>query len=335
MNQFEYLPNETLIDIFEYFDARDVYQAFYNLNSRLNNLLQSLNNLCLTLNENNDYKNFAPYLQSLKLGDKVNINLNDLINLRYLYLLTPSNKQLKQLETDIYPCLEHLSIDCNYVPFAKKFPDLWKKILSNGFPYLKSCELFQSTLILTEAHSIQSTQLRCLKIDIIDFFTYQLILSSCPSLDLFQFSIPLRPKESCFIKPHLMLKKLHIRFSDFITYWDEYIVHNYFVCVPNLEQLVVYAIDYAENIENHYNYQWFALSINRYFHSLHQFKFYLFIIHCEPLWQDENRDFLNELQDSFKQIHSDRYRSKLNIDVSTSLCCKNARYVRDYRLEYD
>ncbi|CAF0921743.1 unnamed protein product [Adineta ricciae] len=37
--KFEYLPNEILLDIFEYFHLRDLFQTFHNLNFRLNQLL--------------------------------------------------------------------------------------------------------------------------------------------------------------------------------------------------------------------------------------------------------------------------------------------------------
>ncbi|CAF1165080.1 unnamed protein product [Rotaria magnacalcarata] len=41
LNRIESFSNELLLDIFEYLDAFDLYQAFYGLNYRINNLLQS------------------------------------------------------------------------------------------------------------------------------------------------------------------------------------------------------------------------------------------------------------------------------------------------------
>ncbi|CAF3574110.1 unnamed protein product [Rotaria sordida] len=53
-NQLELLSNELLLDIFEYLDAYNLYQAFYGLNHRINDLLQSthLHMICDSLNEN-------------------------------------------------------------------------------------------------------------------------------------------------------------------------------------------------------------------------------------------------------------------------------------------
>ncbi|CAF4369372.1 unnamed protein product, partial [Adineta steineri] len=38
---FESLPNEILIEFFQYFDAQELFQAFYKLNIRFNTLIQS------------------------------------------------------------------------------------------------------------------------------------------------------------------------------------------------------------------------------------------------------------------------------------------------------
>jgi hypothetical protein len=78
-SRLEFLPNEILLDTFQYFDAGDLYRAFYNLNSRFNALLRSLSNLCITLltfnsNETNYNKIFSSYIHTLKLGDEVNID---------------------------------------------------------------------------------------------------------------------------------------------------------------------------------------------------------------------------------------------------------------------
>ncbi len=84
--QLEFLPNELLIDIFQYFDARDLFRAFYNLNFRFNKLLQSLNNLCFTLlisnlDDKDDYDIFSPYINILILDHQAKIHLNHFPNI--------------------------------------------------------------------------------------------------------------------------------------------------------------------------------------------------------------------------------------------------------------
>ena len=70
LSQLETLPNEILIEIFEHLDARDLFRAFYNLNLRINKLLQCLNKLCLMLSihdreEISANAIFLPYIQIL------------------------------------------------------------------------------------------------------------------------------------------------------------------------------------------------------------------------------------------------------------------------------
>ena len=45
----ESLPNELFIEVFQYLDARDIFRAFYQLNSRFHALLQSLRDLYMIL----------------------------------------------------------------------------------------------------------------------------------------------------------------------------------------------------------------------------------------------------------------------------------------------
>ncbi|CAF5165164.1 unnamed protein product, partial [Rotaria sp. Silwood1] len=92
-SQLEILPNEILIHIFQYFDARDLFQTFYNLNFRFNRLLQSLKYLSLTMlkynsNEIHDYNIFAPYIYTLVIDYAVDIDLNQFVNLHRLILLS-------------------------------------------------------------------------------------------------------------------------------------------------------------------------------------------------------------------------------------------------------
>jgi hypothetical protein len=105
---FEYLPNELLIKIFQYIDPRDLYHAFYNLNARLNAILQSPYYLTFTLsnadnNNNNEDTFFFPYIYTLINHPGVNVNLNRFINVRRLWLSSPTSNQLKQLESDTLP----------------------------------------------------------------------------------------------------------------------------------------------------------------------------------------------------------------------------------------
>ncbi|CAF3166970.1 unnamed protein product, partial [Rotaria sp. Silwood2] len=89
LSRLEQLPNELLIDLFQYFDARDLFQSFYNLNFRLNTLIKSFHHLHLIFHieifldnqiDDNDY--FPFYVYTLIVGRAININLNQFLNIR-------------------------------------------------------------------------------------------------------------------------------------------------------------------------------------------------------------------------------------------------------------
>jgi len=111
-SRLEFLPNEILLLIFQYFNAQYLFQYFYNLNSRFNILLQSANNLSLSLNTSHSneihrYDYFAPYIDILIIDGRIKINLNSFTKLRHLILLQPIDQLLKQLEINSLPNLEH------------------------------------------------------------------------------------------------------------------------------------------------------------------------------------------------------------------------------------
>jgi len=192
--RLEFLPNEILIHIFEYFDARDLFRSFYNLNIRLNKLLQSINNLSLTLlkcnsNEINNYQIFASYIYTLKIDYAINIDLNYFTNIHRLILISPTSNQLKQVVFNPLPYLEHLTIGYEHFLYSYYIPDLCEKIFSNKFPHLTSCYLLEPRILEIIPNLTESIQIRILKLDNIDIFIYKNILSLCPNLYLFQFTI--------------------------------------------------------------------------------------------------------------------------------------------------
>ena len=80
-SRLELLPDEILIEIFRYFDARDLFRAFYSLNLRFNELLQTLNDVCLILSIRNREQistvaNFLPYIHTLIVRYKTDVIFN-------------------------------------------------------------------------------------------------------------------------------------------------------------------------------------------------------------------------------------------------------------------
>ena len=315
-SRLEILPNEIFIDIFQYFNARDLYRAFYNLNSRFNTLLQSLDNLVLTLSKNdfnnyNEYEMCIPYVDTLILDSETDIYLNSFTNIRRLKLLSPTNVQLNELQSAILPSLEHLSIGNNSNFFDP--PDgiyefnICEKIFSNTYPHLKTCTLLLENIFFSLSFANQLLQLRILKLQLINFSIYQSILSQCPNLYLFQFSSqsykqPVLPNE------HTNLRKMILIFFNVSKPLYDCDIQSYLASVPNLEQLIIHGTNENANLTEYLTYNWFAASVDRYLLSLQRFKYYLHVYLAEEY---DREKILNRLEENFKHEYNNRYQSKL------------------------
>jgi hypothetical protein len=308
-SRLEYLPNEILMYIFQYFDARDLFRAFYNLNIRLNKLLQSLTYLSFTLlkSNSNDYDLFAPYIYTLTIDYAVNIDLNHFRNLHRLTLLSPTSNQLKQIVFTSLPYLEHLSIGYEHFLYSHYIPDLCQKIFSNDFPQLKSCYLFEPRILEILPHLTPSTQLRILKMDNIDLLTYKDILSLCPNLYLFQFTMLNQHEEVYQITPHLNLKRMIIKFQSLVKSISDCAMNHYLSYVPNLEQLNIHEINFDVNILEYLNSNWFAKLIHNQLSLLIRLKYYLQIYGIKQ----NHEEMMNCIKRNFVSVHKDRYQSRL------------------------
>jgi hypothetical protein len=322
--QLEFLPNEILFEIFKYFNAQDLFQSFYNLNSRFNDLLQSLTNLSLTLltfdsNQKDNYDIFAPYVYTLFMDYGVNIDFKCFLNVRRLTLMSPTTNQLKQLVSDTLPYLEYLSVGYEHFLFSYYIPDLCYKIFSNGFPHLKSCHLLEPRLLETIPSLTGSTQLRILKMENIDIFIYKDILSLCPNLYFFQFRILSHHEEQCYIEPHHNLKRMIIKFQSLIKPLFDCSIDLYLSCVPYLEQFTVHETNFDVIITEYLDYKWFAGLIDHRLLSLRRFKYYLNIYAFEKIIKQNNENIASRIKENFQCHHKDRYQSRLVLNLSPLL----------------
>jgi hypothetical protein len=110
---FEFFPDEIIIDIFEYFDIRDLYQSFYGLNSRLNSILRSRKNLSLTFSSPDEIDDpfidlFIKYIIKLIIDHSSYMNFQPFFSLHSLILNSPSDDQLEQIYLCKFPYLIHL-----------------------------------------------------------------------------------------------------------------------------------------------------------------------------------------------------------------------------------
>jgi hypothetical protein len=304
--RLEFLPNELLIDIFQYFHSRDLFRAFYNLNIRFNMLLQSLHYLSLTVSSKNSIEGeFLPYIRVLIIDRAIDTNLNRFNQIQYLILRYPTDQLLAQLNGNTLPHLKHLCVNHMHISVLNRIPDLCDKIFSNHFPNLKSCYLFEWWTIIKIQTWTQSSSLRILKVGKIDLFVYKIILSSCPNLYLLQLATITSNNTPFDISQHVNLKRLIIKTTAFVQLWNDEDVNSCLSYVPCLEHFSVHRTDITVIPK----YDWLASIIACHLPYLRRFYFYFHIYDAEII--DEPN---LETHENFKILHHNRYQSRFIIN---------------------
>lgn len=322
-NQFESLPNEILIDILQYLDARDLYRAFYNLNSRLNTLIQSLNDLSLILSicdrdEIADNAIFLPYIDTLIIKYKTDIKLHYYPNVhRLIFFWLPYTRPYK-LENVNLPHLEYLSINLKGSSSSFTIHRLHETIFSSGFPRLKYCSLPKSSTIQKTERWTKLPSLRILKVGYIGLFTYIAILSTCINLHSFHFFEEKVFQTSILLRQyfnHENLKRLVINEKYIGPILHSGVLNEYLSCVPNLEYLSIHVITYhTKNLPYLMEFDWFGSTISSHLSFLQQFHFHLPIFRTKQMNKFLNEDTFQQLEKCFKIIHKNPYQSRLFIN---------------------
>jgi hypothetical protein len=307
ISQLELLPNEILTDLFYLIHPQDLFRAFNNLNSRFNTLLRSLNHLSLTLSTcyyNED--DFCPYIRTLIINRAVDTNLNHFTKIRHLILRYPTDKLLGQLNANVLPHMEYLSVNHMHISVINHIPNLYDKIFSNNLPNLKSCSLVEWSTITEIQQWSQSPSLRVLKVGTINLFICKAILSSCPNLYFLQLGRLTSSERSFHIKPHMILKRLIIKTDAFVQPWNEFDVNSCLLYVPNLEYLSVHRSDMMLISK----FDWLASMVTCHLPLLRRFYFYCHIFSVEVI---DPEILVTQIQEKFKNVHHNGYQSKLII----------------------
>ncbi|CAF4825316.1 unnamed protein product, partial [Rotaria sp. Silwood1] len=152
--KLEYLPNEVLLEIFDYIQLNDLIRAFYNLNNRVNSILFSSNiHLHILypddINKNSinqkilfDFINRKKFIARLRLSNDKKLPEYEFIRFSYirsLILDTPTSKHIQMILPEIFPRLEYLRV--GYASAKTELSKLHQYIFSNAFPLLKKCSL--------------------------------------------------------------------------------------------------------------------------------------------------------------------------------------------------
>ena len=250
-SRFELLPNEILIEIFEYFDARRLYQAFYGLNFRLNVLLQSLNHLHLFIhyekNKNDRYDSlFALQIQSIIIDrNRLIYNLDRFINVRCLIFLKSSGEKVEQIINQLH-FVEYLAIKTKQ---PSKSCLLYSGIFSNKFPTLKSCTFtnFEPKSFFNQW--TLSPSIRFLNITSFDPNIHRYLLSACPNLQSLKLSIPKLNFTPSNQPLNINIKRLVLIFTT--GQWPiRSIFNSLFASTPNLERLYIERLVMNEEVMN-------------------------------------------------------------------------------------
>ncbi|CAF0933590.1 unnamed protein product [Rotaria sordida] len=123
-------------------DPRHLYYTFWNINSRLNHLIVSVNSLQFIIDEEENKElitTLAPHIGLLQVNTWDEIDLREFCNLYSLILARPSSIQLKQIRADTMPNLIYLLLYSNVIFFSPK--QLIYDVFSNRFSHLRSARL--------------------------------------------------------------------------------------------------------------------------------------------------------------------------------------------------
>ncbi|UJR32275.1 hypothetical protein I4U23_019740 [Adineta vaga] len=308
----ELLPNELLIELFKYFQTQDLFQAFYNLNFRLNHLIHSLTHLIYSTNQQNDRIQSYPYIRTLIIDTHIHPQLICFPNIRRLSIDYVTDGFISQFNGHVFPFLEFLSVDHKIHPFYMS--DLRARIFSNTFPNLKYCSISRMRSPCINQEWTQSLSLRYLKFNEIDSIIYTSILTACPNLSVVKFKLPTRSKiQTNFIK-HIHLKRLIINMNYDEYPWDDSILESYLLCVPNLEQLKISRSVSSINsniMQQLQCYDWLLSIISSHLSKLDRLKFDLCVRRSQELIELNFQDICSQLKRQFYHVYKNRYESRL------------------------
>lgn len=312
----ESLPNEILLDLYEYFDIRELYQSFYNLNHRFNFLLQSLSHLSLYYQTPNDNYSidfnmiFSSRVYTINIYSQNNLELKQFYNLHRLIIWFPTDEQIIQINTESFPYLEYLSV--SFTITKSSICSLYQKIFSNGFPLLKSCFLSGCESPTNTTQWIQSPNLRYLNTT----SNYPSILAACPNLYSLNLKLTKLYDISFCLKPHFHLKRLRLILTSIIWLENEKNFENLFLSIPTIEQFFFHKLfSITNSIDLLYNYDWLSRILNDYLPLLKEFTYHLYIINLFHIDQTDIEKNLFQIKENFSRIYNNQLKFNLQIKL--------------------
>ncbi|CAF1174957.1 unnamed protein product [Adineta steineri] len=149
---FELLPDEIILGICEYLDIHDLYESFYDLNSRLNAIVCSNKNLALTFSSPDEIDDpffdlFTTYIIKLTVDHSSYIDFELFPSLHFLILNSPSDDQLEEICLFKFPHLIHLEFGIMSDKLSRC--TLYKILNCKQFPSLQTCIFHHETNVVS------------------------------------------------------------------------------------------------------------------------------------------------------------------------------------------
>ncbi|CAF2681507.1 unnamed protein product [Rotaria sp. Silwood2] len=238
----EEFPNELFFYLFTFIDIQHLYNAFWGLNSRLNNIFLACQNISLTYDEKVNpllMTLYAPYVNRLIIQTSIDLDFSQFPNLHTLILCNRNSKYLQQIQSKMIPNLIHLSflLGSRFIPPRQLICD----VFSNKFPTLRQVNLGcidESTCNLwTTSPSLKFVSiLSCKPMSVLA------ILASCPNLHHLQVHVLYKNNNTLTSFPLVnhALRRLTL-WSDYteLTFND---IDNILTYTPNVEHLYLQTV---------------------------------------------------------------------------------------------
>jgi hypothetical protein len=240
---FERLPNEIFHELFEYFDAYELYRIFSRLNSRIDLLIKNFRYLQIILYSIEDIDHpinryFLSKTPTLIINhckqffDPIKFIFP---SIRCLILCQPARVQWDSIQPIVFPNLQRLYLINSVLVYHTE--QICRLLFSNEFTCLHTCSLpfvaYEENNQWTGAPLLQSLQ-----VNFWDIRVYQQILDTCPNLIRLKIEFTGgHNQEKLSIsdsdKQHSTLRCLSFRSSTAITCE---LIDSILFFVPNLQQ---------------------------------------------------------------------------------------------------
>ncbi|CAF1002330.1 unnamed protein product [Adineta steineri] len=192
-------PDEVFVQIFRYTNKFDLFRGFYNLNSRLNRLVNQTRIYFHNELDEEHRQSILPYIHPQQIFS-FHVNeqefryskLNKCVNLRELEFhtrrgytnITYDHPDLKHVKPSVFPHLRQLII---YVQTgSSRYPQLCKMIFGNEFPVLQSVHLPYANRGYESSIETWSTSLKYLTIGCCNKSAFYSLLENLPNLKYFE-----------------------------------------------------------------------------------------------------------------------------------------------------